>query len=95
MRFWSRPKRSDGTSPFRRQHPYRRHHADVASQMSPDTAVDDGSLDQAIGSKNKLSVILFRSTLTQSTTLEGYPTKVNSESVLLTTIWSRSSLPCT
>jgi len=51
----------------------------VQNYISTDTAFPNnypsmiGRLDQAIGSKNKLSVILFRSSLTQSTPLEGYP----------------------
>jgi hypothetical protein len=51
----------------------------VQNYISTDTSFPNnfpsmiGRLDQAIGSKNKLSAILFRSTLTQSTPFEGYP----------------------
>ncbi len=51
----------------------------MQNYISTDTAFPNnypsmiGRLDQAIGSKNKLNIILFRASLTQSTPLEGYP----------------------
>lgn len=51
----------------------------VQNYISTDTSFPNnypsmiGRLDQSFGQKNKMSVILFRSTLTQSTPFEGYP----------------------
>ena len=51
----------------------------VQNYISTDTSYPNnypsliGRLDQAFGQKNKMSIILFRSSLTQSNPLEGYP----------------------
>lgn len=51
----------------------------VQNYISTDTSFPNnypsmvGRLDQSFGQKNKMNIILFRSSLTQSTPLEGYP----------------------